>query len=130
LKTPTPVFSGSGLTPENLISANELASLLAHQYRDTRHFPAFYGGLVVPRDAPFQFLRIGTPDWLDRVALKTGTMETPHSVCGLAGYLRKKDGGWMAFAVIVNGGPGMMHVPLFRAMGAARGDIEKILERY
>ncbi|MEJ1965265.1 MAG: D-alanyl-D-alanine carboxypeptidase/D-alanyl-D-alanine-endopeptidase [Gammaproteobacteria bacterium] len=130
LKTPVPIFSGSGLTPENLISANELVSLLAHQYRDTRHFPAFYGGLVVPRDAPFQFLRTGTPDWLDRVALKTGTMDAPHSVCGIAGYLRKKDGGWMAFAVIVNGGPGMQHVPLFRAMGAARGDIEKLLERY
>jgi serine-type D-Ala-D-Ala carboxypeptidase/endopeptidase (penicillin-binding protein 4) len=130
LKSPAPIFSGSGLTPENLISANELVSLLAHQYRDTRHFPAFYGGLVVPRDAPFQFLRTGTPAWLDRVALKTGTMEVPHSVCGVAGYLRKKDGGWMAFAIIVNGGPGMKHVPLFRAMGAARGDLEEILERH
>jgi hypothetical protein len=112
LRTPAPIFSGSGLTPENLMSANELVSLLAHQYRDTRHFPAFYGGLVVPRDAPFQFLRTGTPAWLDRVALKTGTMDTPHSVCGIAGYLRKKDGGWMAFAVIVNGGLAK-HVPLF-----------------
>jgi D-alanyl-D-alanine carboxypeptidase/D-alanyl-D-alanine-endopeptidase (penicillin-binding protein 4) len=130
LKTPTPIFSGSGLTPENLISANELVALLTHQYRDTRHFPAFYGALVVPRDAPFQFLRTGTPDWLDRVALKTGTMDTPHSVCGIAGYLRKKDGGWMAFAVIVNGGSGMPHVPLFRAMTAARGDIEAFLEKY
>jgi D-alanyl-D-alanine carboxypeptidase/D-alanyl-D-alanine-endopeptidase (penicillin-binding protein 4) len=130
LKTPTPIFSGSGLTPENLISANELVALLAHQYRDARHFPAFYGSLVVPRDAPFQFLRTGTPDWLDRVALKTGTMDTPHSVCGIAGYLRKKNGGWLAFAVIVNGGAGMPHVPLFRAMAAARGDIETILEKY
>jgi D-alanyl-D-alanine carboxypeptidase/D-alanyl-D-alanine-endopeptidase (penicillin-binding protein 4) len=129
-KAPAPIFSGSGLTPENLISANELASLLVYQYRDTRRFPAFYGGMVVPRDAPFQFLRTGSADWLDRVALKTGTMETPRSVCGIAGYLRKKDGGWMAFAVIVNGGSAMPRVPLFRAMGAARGDIEKILERY
>ena len=129
-RTPAPIYSGSGLTPENLISANELAGLLAYQYRDTRRFPAFYGGMVVPRDAPFQFLRTGTPDWLDRVALKTGTMETPHSVCGIAGYLRKKDGGWMAFAVIVNGSARMPQVPLFRAMAAARGDIEKILERY
>lgn len=130
LKTPSQLFSGSGLTPENLISASELVGLLAHQYRDTRRFPAFYGGLVVPRDAPFQFLRTGTPAWLDRVALKTGTMEQPHSVCGIAGYLRKKDGGWMAFAVMVNGGPGMKRVPLFRAMAAARGDIEAILEKY
>ena len=130
LKTPASIFSGSGLTPENLISANELAGLLAHQYRDARRFPAFYGGLVVPRDAPFQFLRTGTPDWLDRVALKTGTMDSPHSVCGIAGYLRKKNGGWIAFAAIVNGGPGLVHVPLFRAITAARGDVEAILERY
>ena len=129
-QTPPSIFSGSGLTPENLLSANELVGLLAYQYRDARHFPAFYGGLTVPRDAPFQFLRTGSPAWLDRVALKTGTMETPHSVCGIAGYLRKKDDGWIAFTVIVNGGPAMMHVPLFRAMGAARGDIEEILERH
>jgi D-alanyl-D-alanine carboxypeptidase/D-alanyl-D-alanine-endopeptidase (penicillin-binding protein 4) len=85
---------------------------------------------VVPRDAPFQFLRTGTPAWLDRVALKTGTMDTPHSVCGIAGYLRKKNGGWIAFAALVNGGPGLVHVPLFRAIAAARGDVEEILERY
>jgi D-alanyl-D-alanine carboxypeptidase/D-alanyl-D-alanine-endopeptidase (penicillin-binding protein 4) len=129
-KTPSSIFSGSGLTPENLLSANDLVGLLAYQYRDTRHFPAFYGGLVVPRDAPFQFLRTGTPAWLDRVALKTGTMETPHSVCGIAGYLRKRDGGWVAFAAIINGGPNMKHVPLFRAMEAARNDLEKILVKY
>jgi D-alanyl-D-alanine carboxypeptidase/D-alanyl-D-alanine-endopeptidase (penicillin-binding protein 4) len=129
-ETPAPLYSGSGLTPENLISASELVGLLAHQYRDTRRFPAFYGSLVVPRDAPFQFLRDGTSAWLDRVALKTGTMQDPHSVCGLAGYLRKKDGGWMAFAVIVNGGASMPRVPLFRAMAAARGDIEAILDKH
>jgi D-alanyl-D-alanine carboxypeptidase/D-alanyl-D-alanine-endopeptidase (penicillin-binding protein 4) len=129
-KTPPEIFSGSGLTPENRLSANDLVSLLAHQYRDSRRFPAFYGGLVVPRDAPFQFLRTGSPAWLDRVALKTGTMELPHSVCGIAGYLRKRDGGWIAFAAIVNGGPGMKHVPLFRAMAAARTDLEEILEKY
>ncbi len=126
-KTPASLFSGSGLTPENQLSANDLVSVLAHQYRDSRRFPAFYGGMVVPRDAPFQFLRNGSAAWLDRVALKTGTMEQPHSVCGIAGYLRKRDGGWVAFAVIVNGGPGMQHVPLGKAMEAARAGLEKFL---
>lgn len=125
-----PLFSGSGLTPENRLSANDLVSLLAHQYRDARRFPAFYGGLVVPRDAPFQFLRTGSPAWLDRVALKTGTMDMPHSVCGIVGFLRKRDGGWVAFAAIVNGGPGLMHVPLSRAMNAARADLDAILDDY
>jgi D-alanyl-D-alanine carboxypeptidase/D-alanyl-D-alanine-endopeptidase (penicillin-binding protein 4) len=125
-----PLFSGSGLTPENQLSANDLVGLLAYQYHDTRHFPAFYGGLVVPRDAPFAFLRTGSPAWLDRVALKTGTMDDPHSVCGIAGYLRKRDGGWIAFAIIVNGGPGMRHVPLYRAMEASRSDLDELLAKY
>ena len=128
--TPPPLFSGSGLTPENELSAEDLTSLLAAQYRNTRNFPAFYGGLVVPRQAPFQFLRVGSPAWLDRVALKTGTMDDPHSVCGIAGYIRKKDGGWIAFAAIVNGGQRMRHVPLYKAMEAARADVDSILARY
>jgi D-alanyl-D-alanine carboxypeptidase/D-alanyl-D-alanine-endopeptidase (penicillin-binding protein 4) len=128
-ETPPAIFSGSGLTPENRLSANDLAGLLAYQYRDSRRFPAFYGGLTVPRDAPFQFLRTGSPAWLDRVALKTGTMEQPHSVCGVAGYMRKRDNGWIAFAVIVNGGPRMMHVPISRAMSAARADLEQVLDQ-
>lgn len=127
---PAQLFSGSGLTPESQISAEELVRMLAHQYRDTRRFPAFYGGLVVPRQAPYAFLRQGNAAWLDRVALKTGTMSDPRSVCGLAGYLRKKDGGWIAFATIVNGGPKKRHVPLYKSMEAARGDIEKLLARY
>ncbi len=128
-QTAPSLFSGSGLTPENLLSASDLVGLLAYQYRDSRRFPAFYGALTVPRDAPFQFLRNGSPAWLDRVALKTGTMEMPHSVCGIAGYMRKRDNGWIAFAVIVNGGPRMTHVPISRAMTAARADLEKILDQ-
>jgi D-alanyl-D-alanine carboxypeptidase/D-alanyl-D-alanine-endopeptidase (penicillin-binding protein 4) len=128
--TAPPLFSGSGLTPENELSADDLVTLLGAQYRNTRNFPAFYGGLVVPRQAPFGFLRVGSPAWLDRVALKTGTMDDPHSVCGIAGYLRKKDGGWIAFAAIVNGGPRMHHVPLYKAMEAARSDVDALLARY
>jgi D-alanyl-D-alanine carboxypeptidase/D-alanyl-D-alanine-endopeptidase (penicillin-binding protein 4) len=130
LPTVPPLFSGSGLTPENLISADELVGLLSSQYYNTRNFPAFYGGLVVPRQAPFAFLRTGSSAWLDRVALKTGTMDDPRSVCGVAGYLRKRDGGWIAFTAIVNGGPRMKHVPLYKAMEAIRSDIDGLLARY
>jgi D-alanyl-D-alanine carboxypeptidase/D-alanyl-D-alanine-endopeptidase (penicillin-binding protein 4) len=129
-RQPPPLFSGSGLTPESEISALELARLLVHQYRDTRNFPAFFGGLVVPRQAPYTFLRQGNAAWLDRVALKTGTMSDPHSVNGIAGYLRKKNGGWIAFAVIVNGGGKQQRIPLYKSMEAVRGDMEKLLARY
>lgn len=125
-----PLFSGSGLTPENRLSANELATMLASVYRDPVRFPALYGGMVVPRQAPFAFVRQGSRDWQDRVALKTGTMNDPVSVCGVAGYLRKKNGGWMSFAVLVNGSASNRHVPLYKSMEAIRKDIEAILARY
>jgi D-alanyl-D-alanine carboxypeptidase/D-alanyl-D-alanine-endopeptidase (penicillin-binding protein 4) len=127
---PPLLHSGSGLTPENLLSADDLVRVLAHAYHDPRRFPAYYGGLVVPRDAPFGFLREGSEEWLDRVALKTGSMDDPHSVLGIAGYARKRDGGWMAFAVIVNGGGGRPHVPLREALQAARADVETLLKKY
>jgi D-alanyl-D-alanine carboxypeptidase/D-alanyl-D-alanine-endopeptidase (penicillin-binding protein 4) len=125
-----PIYSGSGLTTDNRLSANDLVRILAYEYHDARRFPAFYGGLVVPRDAPFVFLRQGGAAWLDRVALKTGTLDNPRSVCGIAGYLRKRNGGWIAFAAIVNGGPGWKHVPLFQAIQAERTDVESLLQRY
>jgi D-alanyl-D-alanine carboxypeptidase/D-alanyl-D-alanine-endopeptidase (penicillin-binding protein 4) len=127
---PPLLHSGSGLTPENVLSADDLISVLAHVYHDTRRFPSYYGALVVPRDAPFAFLREGSEAWLDRVALKTGSMDVPHSVLGIAGYLRKRDGGWIAFAAIVNGGEARPHVPLREALQAARSDVEDLLRKY
>jgi serine-type D-Ala-D-Ala carboxypeptidase/endopeptidase (penicillin-binding protein 4) len=124
------LLSGSGLTPENELSAHDLVALLAFQYHDSRHFPAFYGGLTVPRQAPFGFLRQGSAAWLDRVALKTGTMDEPHSVCGIAGYVRKRNGGWIAFAAIVNGSSAARHIPLYKSMEASRSDLETLLTHY
>ncbi len=127
---PPPIYSGSGLTTGNRLSANDLVRLLMYEYHDTRRFAAFYAGLVTPHDAPFVFLRQGNAAWLDRVALKTGTLDNPRSVCGIAGYLRKRNGGWIAFAAIVNGGPRWRHVPLYQAIGAERTDIESLARRY
>ena len=124
---PAPLFSGSGLTPENRLSAAEISAMLASVYRDPVRFPALYGGMVVPRQAPYAFLRTGNKDWMERVALKTGTMNDPVSVCGVAGYLRKRNGGWMSFAILVNGGSNNRHVPLYKSMEAIRKDIEAIL---
>lgn len=124
------LFSGSGLTPENELSATDLVGMLGAQFRNTRNFPVFYGGLVVPRQAPFAFLRGGSKAWLDRVALKTGTMNDPRSVCAVAGYLRKKDGGFMSFAILVNGGDRLRHVPLYKSMEAIRADIDSLLARF
>ena len=122
--------SGSGLTTSNLLSAQDLVNVLGRAYRDPRHFPAFYGSLVVPRDAAFDYLGEGNADWLDRVALKTGSLSEPVSVNGIAGYLRKKNGGLMAFAIIVNGSERWRQVPHAEALAAAREDLQALLARY
>lgn len=122
--------SGSGLTTGNRISAQDLVGVLRAGYRDARRFPAFYGTFVVPRDASFAYLRRGGSAWLDRVALKTGSLTQPVSVYGIAGYLRKQSGGFMAFAVIVNGTERQRQVAQDTALAAARSDLEAILARH
>ena len=84
---------------------------------------------MVPRQAPSRFLRTGSPAWKDRVALKTGTLSEPHSVFGTAGYLRKRDGGWIAFVALVNGQP-RRGIPVSVSLAAIRKDVEKLLDRY
>lgn len=124
------LYSGSGLTPENRISAEELVRVLAHQYRNTDRFPGYYGGLVVPGDAPFRYLKNGDSDWRNRVALKTGTLTEPISAHGFSGYLRKKDGGWIAFATIVNGSERRKRIAFYESTEAMRDDIEDLLKKY
>ncbi|HYP80112.1 MAG TPA: D-alanyl-D-alanine carboxypeptidase, partial [Steroidobacteraceae bacterium] len=127
---PPIMLSGSGLTTENRLSAMDFIGVLRREYRDSRRFPAFYGSFVVPRDASFAYLQRGGADWLDRVALKTGSLTEPVSVNGIAGYLRRKNGGFMAFAIIVNGSTRLREIPHERALGAARSDLEVLLARF
>jgi D-alanyl-D-alanine carboxypeptidase/D-alanyl-D-alanine-endopeptidase (penicillin-binding protein 4) len=124
------IESGSGLTTTNRLSAQDLIGVLRHVFHDPRRFPAFYGTFVVPRDSSFTYLQGGGPDWLDRVALKTGSLTQPVSVYGLAGYLRKRSGGFMAFAIIVNGGGQLRQIGRDTALAAARADLEAILTRH
>jgi D-alanyl-D-alanine carboxypeptidase/D-alanyl-D-alanine-endopeptidase (penicillin-binding protein 4) len=124
------LFSGSGLTPESRVSAFSLVETLAAQYRDTRRFPAFYGALVVPHDAPFGYLRNGDTDWQDRVTLKTGTLSEPVPVYGLAGYLRKRGGGLIAFAMLVNGTEKLPTLTRDRSLRAMREDLSALLRQY
>jgi D-alanyl-D-alanine carboxypeptidase/D-alanyl-D-alanine-endopeptidase (penicillin-binding protein 4) len=51
-------------------------------------------------------------------------------VCGIAGYVRKRSGGWIAFAAIVNGSSTARHIPLYKSMEASRTDLEALLARY
>jgi D-alanyl-D-alanine carboxypeptidase/D-alanyl-D-alanine-endopeptidase (penicillin-binding protein 4) len=57
-------------------------------------------------------------------------LNDPVSVCGVAGYLRKKQGGWIAFAAIANGSQSHAHIPLDSAMRAIQADVEDLLSGY
>jgi D-alanyl-D-alanine carboxypeptidase/D-alanyl-D-alanine-endopeptidase (penicillin-binding protein 4) len=127
---PPLLASGSGLTTESRVSARNLIDVLTREYHEPRHFPVFYGSLVVPADAPFTFLQGGNTDWQQRVALKSGTLSSPYPVLGLAGYLRKKSGGWMAFAAIINGTDRLRDLPTERSLRALRTDLESVLQAY
>lgn len=124
------MLSGSGLTPENRLSAQDLVAVLTAEYRDTQRFPLFYAGLVVPAQAPHGYIRHGNQDWKNRVSFKTGTLSEPHSAFGIAGYMRRNDGGWIAFAALVNGSSARKSISMRESLDAIRKDVEDLLKRY
>jgi len=63
---PAPLFSGSGPRRRTQLSAERSGGLLAYEYR-TRAISGFYGGMVVPRDSPFESCATARR-LLDRVA--------------------------------------------------------------
>lgn len=122
-RRPPTLASGSGLTTANRLCASDLVALLDHMYHATALFPAYLGGLSVPQSAPLTLVRGGTPAWMQRVAVKTGSLNEPVSVLNVAGYYRTAGGGWRAFAVLVNGTRDHPHFPWWEAMNAIKRDV-------
>lgn len=119
--------SGSGLTVDNALSAADIGALLGYVYHRTELFPAFLGALSVPRYSPLHMLGLGDDAWLNRVSVKTGSLNQPYSVMSLAGYYRRVDGGWGAFAMIVNGSRQWPHIYYLDALKAMRQDLAPLL---
>ena len=130
LKGPGPVIrSGSGLTPDNALSATDLVALLKTLYLRTDLFPAFVGSLTVPEFSPLTIFKGKEPGWRTRIAAKTGSLQDPVTVLGVAGYFRTRNGGWGAFALLLNGSEQWPHIPFAEGVQALRQDLEKLLER-
>jgi serine-type D-Ala-D-Ala carboxypeptidase/endopeptidase (penicillin-binding protein 4) len=122
------LFSGSGLTIENRLSARDLIALLDHMYLRYADFPAFLGALTVPDQTPVKTLKEnGNNAWLTRIAAKTGTLSDPYPVFSLAGYFRFTNGEWGAFAVLINDRSGHHRIDRNQALAAVRSDIERLL---
>lgn len=123
-----PVFlSGSGLTVQNRVSAQDLIALLRALYHRPALFPAFVGALSVPQSSPMHMLKGGDSRWLRQVMVKTGSLNDPVSVLGVAGYFRTRDGRWGAFAAITNGTARRPHVAWFKAMRAIEDDVARLV---
>lgn len=117
----TSLRDGSGLDPDNRVSAREVIALLDEAYRRLDLFQPLLGSLSVPLHARGSLLQGGDPSWAMSVAGKTGGLSVPRSVTSYAGYLRFLDGGWGAFAFFVNGTPGHP-IPRADAFQAMRQD--------
>jgi len=122
--------SGSGLAVSNKLSARDLVALLGYMYHQNALFPALYGSMPVPLSAPSRTLKQGNFDWLTRLTAKTGTLSEPVTVRALAGYFRKVDGGFGAFAFIINGTAAHPALTYRQTVTAYQTDMEAILAEH
>ena len=99
---------GSGLSPENRLTADFLVQLLVYAYKDsvirnvlidealaTPAHPTRHGSLLG---------RMSAPCYHGRIFCKTGTLVSFAS-SSLAGYACHKNGRWFAFSIINNNSP-------------------------
>lgn len=126
---PAPLLrDGSGLDPADRLTARQLVQLLERGYRRAASFPSLLAGLTVPahgqqRSLPAPPDGVGAAEWDERTMVKTGGLSEPVSVTSLAGYFRFRDGGWGAFAFLVNGAPGRA-ISRAEAFSAMRRDLD------
>ena len=93
---------GCGLSRQNTVSANALATLLAYNYR-SKNKQLFLDSLgVAGQDGTLKGRFKGT-DLRERVYAKSGYID---NVSSLSGYLKTKDEKWFAFSILMNDLPG------------------------
>jgi D-alanyl-D-alanine carboxypeptidase/D-alanyl-D-alanine-endopeptidase (penicillin-binding protein 4) len=105
-ETPLIIESGSGLTPNNRLSAQDIIAVLENIYKNDKIFPLYLASLPSPGGndtLKHRFLSPQEKHLQNRLRAKTGTLNDPVPVSTLAGYSRLADGNWVAFAVLVNG---------------------------
>lgn len=126
---PIKLNSGSGLTPENRLSAKDVVQLLTRIYFKTNIFPEFLTALAVPGEEGSLKKRFSSHDHELMLRAKTGTLTEPIEVVALAGYSRLKNGDWVAFAIIVNGSSKNSEFSIENMRKAVDADLERILIR-
>lgn len=94
---------GSGLNPDNKLTARQLTTLLTHVAQRMDLFPDFIASL--PASGLEGTVSERLADYRGLIRLKTATLSSPFSVSGLAGYYLSTRHGLVAFAILANGRP-------------------------
>ncbi|MFM2267564.1 MAG: hypothetical protein RL757_1005 [Bacteroidota bacterium] len=92
-------LDGSGLSPQNAVSAANFVAVLRATAADNNIFPSFYASL--PRAGESGTMRgmLKKTDAVGRIRAKSGTLTR---VKCYSGYLTKRDGQLVAFSILVN----------------------------
>lgn len=129
-KNKASIHSGSGLTPENRLSARSLAAVMKRVYANGLLFGHLYAALPGAGHEGTLHDRFGGANerWLQgQLRAKTGTLTEPAVAVGLAGFSRTRAGHWAAFGIIVNGAKGGAGVTVASARAAIEQDLGRIL---
>jgi D-alanyl-D-alanine carboxypeptidase/D-alanyl-D-alanine-endopeptidase (penicillin-binding protein 4) len=122
--------SGSGLTPENKLSARDVVAVLDRVSANAREFPSFLAALPIAGTEGTVRRRFDAPGQThlrDLVRAKTGTLTEPIDAVGLAGYSRTKSGDWVAFCFLVNGSSQRTNLGVDRVRDAIDADLAALL---
>ena len=98
---------GSGLSPDNRLTANTLVDMLRYAYKDENLRNYFINeALASPASARSGSLltRMARAEYRDRIFVKTGTLVTKGG-SSLSGYLEGYDGHWYIFSIIHEDSP-------------------------
>lgn len=102
------IRDGSGLSPENRLTADFLVQLLRYAYDDTAIRDYFINeALATPAAGPrcgSLMTRMCRPEFKGRVFVKTGTLTT-IGTSSLSGYIIGNDGHWYIFSIINSNSP-------------------------
>lgn len=94
---------GSGLSPDNRLTAAFLVEMLKYAYADTAIRRYFIDEALATPDSGLRrgslLSRMSRPEYRGKIFCKTGTMTTKGG-SSLAGYIHSDDGHWYAFAII------------------------------
>lgn len=99
---------GSGLSPENMVSANFLLSLLRYAWTEPEIKDILINEALATPGHPTRrgslIYRMNDPIFVNRIFCKTGTL-TSIGASSLCGYAHGRNGRWYAFAIVNRNSP-------------------------